>query len=91
MLLRTNRGKYALCSAIPGVFMALITFWAGYLQVVDIYLPAHDYLLASLAIAAMLLMCIVFVAAFRKWSSLLKSKGSHVDYYGEKVKELVER
>lgn len=91
MLLRMNRGKYALCSAIPGVFMALITFWAGYLQVVDIYLPAHDYLLAGLAIAAMLLMCIVFVAAFRKWNSLLKSKGSHVDYYGEKVKELVER
>ncbi|MCS3554199.1 MULTISPECIES: carbon starvation protein A [unclassified Sphingobacterium] len=91
MLLRMNRGKYALCSAIPGVFMALITFWAGYLQVVDIYLPAHDYLLAGLAIAAMLLMCIVFVAAFRKWNSLLKSKGSHVDYYGETVKELVER
>lgn len=91
MLLRMNRGKYALCSAIPGVFMALITFWAGYLQVVDIYLPAHDYLLAGLAIAAMALMCIVFVAAFRKWNSLLKSKGSHVDYYGETVKELVER
>lgn len=91
MLLRMNRGKYALCSAIPGVFMALITFWAGYLQVVDIYLPARDYLLASLAIAAMALMCIVFVAAFRKWNSLLKSKGSHVDYYGETVKELVER
>lgn len=91
MLLRMNRGKYALCSAIPGVFMALITFWAGYLQVVDIYLPAQDYLLASLAIAAMALMCIVFVAAFRKWNSLLHSKGSHIDYYGETVKEVVER
>ncbi|WP_400261182.1 hypothetical protein ACFX5U_14645 [Sphingobacterium sp. SG20118] len=44
--------KYALCAAIPGIFMALITFWAGYLRVVDIYVPAHDYLLAGLAIVA---------------------------------------
>lgn len=91
MLIRMNRGKYALCSAVPGVFMALITFWAGYLQVVDIYLPAEDYLLAGLAVLAMLLMLLVFIGAFRKWSRLLKNKEVHVDYYGETVKELVER
>src|SRR5690606_22743032 len=28
MLIRLNRGKYALCTAIPGVVMAIITFWA---------------------------------------------------------------
>ncbi|GGH14152.1 carbon starvation protein A [Sphingobacterium alkalisoli] len=91
MLIRMNRGKYALFSAIPGVFMALITFWAGYIQVKDMYLPNQQYLLASLAAIAMLLMLIVFIGAFRKWYGLLKTKTLHIDMYGEEVKELVER
>lgn len=91
MLIRLNRGKYALCSAIPGVFMAIITFWAGYIQVMDIYIPKQQYLLATLAVVAMVLMLIVFVGAFRKWYQLLKVRTSHNDFYGENVKELVER
>ena len=91
MLIRMNRGKLALCAAIPGIFMAVITFWAGYEQVFTMYLPNEQYLLASLAVLAMLLMFIVFVSAFRKWSHLLKMKTEYVDYYGEKVKELAER
>src|SRR5690606_15264470 len=89
MLIRLNRGKYALVSAIPGVFMAIITFWAGYVQVVDIYLPNGQYLLASLAILAMLLMAFVFIGAFRKWHQLLGARGEQIDSYGERVKELV--
>ncbi|MBK1895210.1 carbon starvation CstA family protein [Chryseobacterium paridis] len=91
MLIRLNRGKYALCSAIPGVFMAIITFWAGYIQVTDIYLPKGQYLLATLAVVAMVLMLIVFIGAFRKWYELLKITKSETDFYGETVKELVER
>ncbi|MET3038228.1 carbon starvation protein A [Chryseobacterium sp. NRRL B-14859] len=91
MLIRMNRGKYALCAAIPGVFMAGITFWAGYIQVTTIYLPKEQYLLATLAITAMLLMLIVFISAFRKWYELLKIKTTTTDFYGEQVKELVER
>lgn len=91
MLIRMNRGKYALWSAIPGVFMALITFWAGYIQVTSIYLPHQQYILASLAIAAMFLMLLVFIGAFRKWYDLLKKEGNLTDFYGESVKELVER
>ncbi|WP_184874049.1 carbon starvation protein A [Chryseobacterium sp. G0240] len=91
MLIRMNRGKYALCAAIPGVFMAGITFWAGYIQVTTIYLPKEQYLLATLAITAMLLMLIVFIGAFRKWYELLKIKTTTTDFYGEQVKELVER
>lgn len=91
MLIRMNRGKLALCAAIPGVFMAIITFWAGYVQVVNMYLPHDEYLLAGLAILAMLLMLIVFIGAFRKWSELMKKKTLVVDYTGEEVKELVER
>lgn len=91
MLIRMNRGRYALCAAIPGVFMALITFWAGYEQVVNIYLPKGQYLLASLAMVAMILMLIVFVNTFRRWYQLLRIKGEKIDYYGDSVKELVER
>lgn len=88
MLIRMNRGKYALCTALLGVFMACITFWVGFLQVRDIYIPNDQYLLAGLA---MVLMLVVFIGSFRKWSQLLKLKSAHVDYYGETVKELVDR
>ncbi|WP_374163708.1 carbon starvation protein A [Arcticibacter sp. MXS-1] len=92
MLIRLNRGKYALCSAIPGVLMAVVTFWAGYIQVTTIYIPKEQYLLASLAVIAMVLMLLVFAGAFRKWNQLLQMKSSKVlDHYGEPVKELVER
>lgn len=91
MLIRMNRGKYALCSAIPGVFMVIITFWAGYLQVATIYIPKEQYLLAILAVTAMILMLIVFIGAFRKWYELLKITTTKTDFYGEQVKELVER
>ncbi|MDQ0065859.1 carbon starvation CstA family protein [Chryseobacterium lathyri] len=91
MLIRMKRGKYALCSAIPGVFMAGITFWAGYIQVTTIYLPKEQYLLAALAATAMILMLIVFIGAFIKWYQLLQIKTTEIDFYGEAVKELVER
>ncbi|WP_267404926.1 MULTISPECIES: carbon starvation protein A [unclassified Chryseobacterium] len=91
MLIRLNRGKYALCSAIPGIFMAIITFWAGYIQVTTIYIPKEQYLLAILAVVAMVLMLIVFIGAFRKWYQLLKIDKTEIDFYGESVKELVER
>ncbi|GGG74492.1 hypothetical protein GCM10007415_02480 [Parapedobacter pyrenivorans] len=89
MLIRLNRGKYALVSAIPGVFKAVITFWAGYAQMADIYLPNSQYLPASLAILAMPLMAFVFVGAFRKWYRLLGISTEKVDSYGERVKETV--
>ncbi|MDH5826936.1 carbon starvation CstA family protein [Sphingobacterium faecium] len=91
MLLRMNRGKYALCTALPGVFMAIITFCAGYLQIVDIYLPKGQMLLAALAILAMLLMLLVFIGTFRKWYLLFRTDTRVVDQNGEIVKAVVER
>lgn len=91
MLIRLNRRKYALCAAIPGIFMAFITFWAGYEQIVKIYLPKEQYLLAVLAFTAMLLMLIVFLNTFRRWRVLLSRQTLELDYYGDYVKEVVER
>lgn len=89
MLIRLNRKKYALCAAIPGIAMAGVTLWAGYIQVTSIYLPDKQYLLAALAILAMLLMSIVFIGTFRKWYALFKIKAGMKDRFGEEVKELV--
>ena len=91
MLIRMDRGKYALCTAIPGIFMAVITFWAGYEQVFNTYLPNMQYLLAGLAVFAMILMLIVFVGAFVKWYKLLRIPANYTDFYNEKVKEIVDR
>jgi len=91
MLIRMNRKRYALAAAIPGIFMAIITFWAGYVQVQEMYIPNGQYMLASLAVLAMVLMLIVFIGAFRKWYQLMKIKDTITDYYGEQVKQIVER
>ncbi|MDR2860361.1 MAG: carbon starvation protein A [Elusimicrobiota bacterium] len=89
MLIRMNRGKLSLTTAIPGVIMAFITLWAGYLQVTTTYLPKGQYLLATLAIIVMVLMVIVFIGTFKKWIELSKIKTTVKDEFGEQVKELI--
>jgi carbon starvation protein len=90
MLLRLNRGKYALCTAIPGLAMAVVTFWAGYLQITTGYLPKGQYLLAVLACLVMGFMVCIFFGAFRKWIELLGIKTTIADAYGDRVKMLVQ-
>lgn len=90
MLLRLNRGKLALLTAIPGLFMAFITFWAGYLQVTTVYLPKNQMLLAVLACIVMVLMIIIFIGAFRKWAELMSIKTTIKDEYGDDVRQLAE-
>ncbi|MDR2893372.1 MAG: carbon starvation protein A [Deltaproteobacteria bacterium] len=89
MLLRLNKGKYALCTAIPGLLMAFITFWAGYLQVTTSYLPNKQYLLATFACIVMAFMIVIFCGAFRNWAKLMGIKTTVKDAYGDDVKMLV--
>lgn len=89
MLIRLNRGKLALTTAIPGVLMAIITFWAGYLQVTGTYIPKGQYLLAGMAVLVMVLMIVVFCGAFKRWSDLMKIHTTVRDEYGDEVKVLV--
>ncbi|MCA6071325.1 MAG: carbon starvation protein A [Endomicrobium sp.] len=99
MFLRMNRGKLALTTAIPGIFMAIITLWAGYIQVFGSRLPNGNFssgyfakgqiLLGVLGMAVMVLMIIVFIRAFKKWAELIKIKTLKTDEYGESVKEIV--
>jgi carbon starvation protein len=74
MLIRLGKAKYAWATAIPGAFMAFVTVYAGYLNIVDNYLPKKLYLLTSLSILVIVLVLIVVVATVRRWVVLLHAK-----------------
>jgi carbon starvation protein len=74
MLIRLGKAKYAWVTAVPGILMAFITIYAGYLNIVDNYLPKKLYLLAVLSIVVMALVFIVLAATVRRWVVLLNSK-----------------
>jgi carbon starvation protein len=89
MLIRMEKARYAWITVVPGLFMAFITFWAGYLNVVNNYLPNKKYLLATLAVVVMVLMAVVFVLAVKRWIKLLRIHASTTDHWGEPVLEIV--
>ena len=90
MIIRMGRARYAWLTAVPGLAMVGITGWAGYLQIVNTYLPQGKYLLSFLAIAILLLMAIVIVATVRRWMVLLDIKTTVRDPYGDPVLEVVQ-
>ncbi len=90
MLIRIGKAKYAWVTGLPVLCVLPIVMWAGYLNVVNNFLPKNLYLLAGMSVLLMVLMSIVFVAAFRRWSVLLKIDKMVTDQYGDKVVALVE-
>jgi len=72
MILRMDKGKYALITAVPGLFMIPVTFSAGYLNIVTNYMPKGLYLLAFLTAILMFLTAIIFIEAFKKWYELIQ-------------------
>lgn len=86
MLIRLERKKYALVTAVPGIFMAFVTLYAGYLNITDNYLPKGNYVLTVLSVIIMVLMVIVFVVTFKRWYELLNIETNVVDKWGEKVR-----
>jgi carbon starvation protein len=85
MIIRMNKARYAWITAIPGIFMAFVTLYAGYYLLIYNYLPSKSYLLAALSVIIMLLMVIVFIGAFRRWAELLKIKTTVWDEAGDQV------
>ena len=85
MLIRLGKAKYAWVTAVPALFVLPIVMWAGYLNVTSNFLPKGLYLLATMSIILMALMTIVFVAAFKRWHSLLKIEGTVTDKHGDQV------
>lgn len=85
MLIRLGKGNYAWATAGPGLFMAPICMWAGYLNVTQNFLPKKLYLLASLSVVLMALMTVVFIEAFRRWRALLQIETTIADSFGDQV------
>lgn len=73
MILRMGKAKYAWVTAVPGLLMVPVTMSAGYLNIVNNFLPKSLYLLVVMSIILMVLMTIVFIAAFRRWYQLLQA------------------
>jgi carbon starvation protein len=60
------------------------------LQIVTVYLPNKEYLLATFALIVVVLMLIVFAGAITRWIELLRIPGVTTDQYGETVLANVE-
>lgn len=89
MLIRLGKAKYAWVTAVPGLLVFPIVMWAGYLNITGNYLPKQLYLLTSMSALLMVLISIVFVAAFRRWAELLRIEKQVTDRFGDKVLALV--
>ncbi len=79
MIMRMGKAKYAWVTAVPGLFMVPVVMSAGYLNIVENFLPKGLYLLVTLSIVLMVLMAEVFVEAFRKWYQLYKEPSPAVE------------
>ena len=85
MLIRLDKVKYAWVTAGPALFVFPIVMYAGYLNVTTNFVPKGLYLLATLSVVLMVLITIVFIAAFHRWYALLHAKQPVIDRYGDKV------
>ena len=73
LLIKMGKRKYMWITAIPGLAMIPITFYAGYLNILN-YLAMHSpqgYLLTGISIILMILLALVLFEAIYKWYDLL--------------------
>jgi carbon starvation protein len=82
-----GKAKYMWVTAVPGIVLACITMYAGYLQITRVYLAAgkENYLLATMACMVLAMIVIVVVACFKRWAELLQIKERVTDIWGERV------
>lgn len=90
MLVRLGREKYVWITLIPGIAMAIITLWAGYINITVNYLPENHYLLAFLCGVIMLLILIIMVSAGIRIKNLLRVEDMVTDKWGDYVLVRVE-
>ncbi|WP_243358816.1 carbon starvation CstA family protein [Fundidesulfovibrio terrae] len=90
MIIRLGKAKYAWITGVPGLGLTCVTMWAGYLSIVNNFMPKGLYLLSTLAVVVMSLMAVVILGAFRRCMQLLKIQKTVPDQYGEPVLEVVQ-
>lgn len=85
LLFRMGRGRYAWVTIAPMIFLAITTFTAGYMNIVNTYLPAKNYLLAAVSGIMIVLVVIVLVDSIRRWIELSRTVPADI---GEPVNAL---
>jgi carbon starvation protein len=85
MLIRLGRARYAWVTAVPGVYMAVICLWAGYLQIFRSYIPSNEWVLAFLGLVIVFLMIAVFAVTVSRWVELLRVRKPLTDPFGDRV------
>jgi carbon starvation protein len=90
MIIRMNKARYAWITAVPGIGLACITMWAGYIQITQVYYPQDRILLTILGTVILSLMAVVLVGAIKRWFELLQIRTTTVDVYGDTVLAVAE-
>ncbi len=87
MLIRMGKARYMWVTAVPGLVLAGITMYAGYLQITRVYLAPgkENYLLTALACIVLSMIIIVLVACLKRWVELLRIKERVTDIWGDRV------
>lgn len=73
VIYRMGRGRYALVTMVPCLFMAVITCYADYLNIFDNYIPLGKWLLVAISGIMFVLVAIVMVEAIRSWIRYAKT------------------
>ena len=74
VIMRLGHQRYAWVTAIPCVFIAVITVMADYQNVFGSYMPQGKYMLVVVSIIMFALVALVMVEAVRSWIRLAKEK-----------------
>ncbi len=68
-----NRGKNAVFTVIPAMFMMATTLYSLVILLVEKYLPKGDYTLATFAVLLIVLSIGVIALSFKKWREIRKN------------------
>ncbi len=72
LIIRMGKGRYAWTTIIPFTFVAITTIAAGYMNIVNSYLPTGKNLLATLSGIMLILVILILISSIRKWFELLR-------------------
>ncbi|WP_196591120.1 carbon starvation protein A [Pectinatus frisingensis] len=70
---RTGRGRYVWVTMIPCLFMAVITYYADYLNIFDSYIPSGKWLLVAISAIMFVLVTLVMIESVRSWLRYAKT------------------
>lgn len=76
LIIRSGKERYAWVTIVPFVFVSVTTIAAGYMNIVNIYLPTGKNLLAILSGIMLILVILILASSIRKWFELLRKEST---------------